>query len=127
MSRRTILAGGLALAVTPFVLAQEPTTPPVPEDALAPRELIAWSDLQTPQPAQDPHSPIQTEAREPNEDSAHRARSRQRVRKRSRGLHNLAIRRNPQHRIRALKQDRSKSGELDALSSRFPLDLPLRT
>lgn len=72
MFRRAILAGGLALAVTPFVLAQEPTTPPVPEDVLAPRELIAWSDLQTPKQAQEPLPPIQNQAGEPNQNSAHR-------------------------------------------------------
>ena len=52
MYRKAILAGGLALAVTSVIQAQQPTTPPVPEDALSPRELIAWSSLQTPQPAQ---------------------------------------------------------------------------
>lgn len=51
MFRRTILAGGLALAGS-LLHAQQPTTPPVPEDALTPRELIAWSSLQTPLPAQ---------------------------------------------------------------------------
>src|ERR1700752_1904714 len=71
MFRRAILALGLALAVTSFVVAQEPTAPPVPEDVLAPRELIAWSSLQTPQPAQKPVPPIQSQAREPNQDSAH--------------------------------------------------------
>jgi hypothetical protein len=70
MFRRAILALCVGLAATSFVLAQEPTAPPVPEDALAPRELIAWSSLQTPQPAQKPVPPIQTQTREPNQDSA---------------------------------------------------------
>jgi hypothetical protein len=69
MFRRAILAGGLALAVASVVRAQEPTAPPVPEDALAPRELIAWSSLQTPQPAQKPLPAIQVKARESNQDS----------------------------------------------------------
>jgi hypothetical protein len=72
MLGRTMLAGGLALAATSFVLAQELTRPPLPEDALSPRELIAWSNLQAPQPAQNPLPPIQTQAREPNQDSAQR-------------------------------------------------------
>src|ERR1700758_2905065 len=71
MFRKTIFAGGLAFAVTSFVYAQQPTTPPVPEDALAPRELIAWSSLQTPQPTQEPLPSIQTQARAPNQDCAH--------------------------------------------------------
>ena len=72
MFRRAILAGGLALTVASVVHAQEPTTPPVPEDALTPRELIAWSTLQIPRPAQEPLSAIQTQAREQNQDSEHR-------------------------------------------------------
>jgi hypothetical protein len=71
MFRGAILAGGLALVATSLVSAQEPRTPPVPEDALAPRELIAWSSLQTPQPAQQTLPPIQNQAREANQDSAH--------------------------------------------------------
>ena len=71
MFRGAILAGSLALAVASVVHAQEPKTPPVPEDALAPRELIAWSSLQTPQPTQEPLPSIQTQARAPNQDCAH--------------------------------------------------------
>lgn len=95
MFRNAILAGGLALAAASLAHAQQPTTPPVPEDALTPRELIAWSSLQTPQPArqqlpatqappcqdsaerpqqqtgaQDPHAPAQ-----PQNQSAEQARA----------------------------------------------------
>ena len=70
MFRGAILAGGVALAVTSFVYGQQPTTPPVPEDALAPRELIAWSNLQTPQPAQEPLLTVRAQAREPNQQPA---------------------------------------------------------
>ena len=52
MFRTAILVAGLALAAVSLAHAQQPTTPPVPEDALTPRELIAWSSLQIPQPAQ---------------------------------------------------------------------------
>lgn len=51
-SYMAILAGGLALAVPSVVHAQQSTASSVLEDALTPRELIAWSSLQTPQPAQ---------------------------------------------------------------------------
>lgn len=68
MFRMPILAAGVLLAAASVVHAQQSTPPPVPEDALAPRELIAWSNLQTPQPAQ--QQPVsQTRTHEPNQDS----------------------------------------------------------
>jgi hypothetical protein len=53
MFRSASLVGGLALAAASVAYAQQPTTPPVPEDALSPRELIAWTSLQIPRPAQE--------------------------------------------------------------------------
>lgn len=73
MFRMMILAGSLALATASVVYAQEPTPPPLPEDALAPRELIAWSNLQIPRPAQQQPPVSQTQAREPNPDFPQRA------------------------------------------------------
>lgn len=68
MFRRAILAVGLALTLATLAHSQQPTTPPVPEDALAPRELIAWSSLQTPQPAQ---QQLPTSQTHPDRDSPH--------------------------------------------------------
>src|ERR1700758_2687788 len=99
MFRDAILAGGLALAAASLARAPQHTTPPVPEDALTARELIAWSNLQTPQPAcqqppaaqappyqdsaqypqptgtQDPHVPAQPQNRNEEQPHARRARS----------------------------------------------------
>ena len=60
--------------LTSVIQAQQPTTPPIPEDALTPRELIAWSSLQTPQPAQQ-QPPAQTQSNHASEhrDSANRS------------------------------------------------------
>jgi hypothetical protein len=69
MFRRTILLAGMALGVTSGVFAQQSTTPVIPEDALTPRELIAWSDLQTPRPTHEPPPPPQAEPREPDRNS----------------------------------------------------------
>lgn len=71
MFRRAIFAAAFALAVAPIVYAQQPTTPPVPEDALSPRELIAWSNLQTPRPAQEQLPAIPNQPNPPSTDSAH--------------------------------------------------------
>jgi len=52
MNRALMLAAFLVL--TPVLgLAQQPG-PPTPEDAYTSRELIAWSQLQRPQPAPQP-------------------------------------------------------------------------
>jgi len=48
----TLLVAGLLLIAADAVAQQ--TTPPTPEDAYTSRELIAWSQLQTPQPAPQP-------------------------------------------------------------------------
>ena len=74
MFRTAILAGALAVSVPSVIRAQQATTPPVPEDALTPRELIAWSTLQTPQPVQQ-QLPPQTQSDHSSEyrDSVHRS------------------------------------------------------
>jgi hypothetical protein len=54
MYRIKNLLVGVVLAIAPLALAQQQSTPQVPEDALQPRELIAWSSLQTPQPVPQP-------------------------------------------------------------------------
>ena len=73
MFRKAILAAGLGLAAAPVLLAQQATTPPVPEDALSPRELIAWSSLQIPRPAQQQIPAIQAQPHEAIQDSAQRS------------------------------------------------------
>ena len=54
MYRTTNLLAGLVFAIAPLALAQQVAAPQVPEDALQPRELIAWSSLQRPQPVPQP-------------------------------------------------------------------------
>ena len=73
MLRHVILVGGLALAAGSVVYGQQSTTPPVPEDALAPRELIAWTTLQTPRPAQEQLPAIQPKLDDPSQGSPQRA------------------------------------------------------
>lgn len=72
MFRSASLVGGLALAAASFVYAQQPTTPPVPEDALSPRELIAWTSLQIPRPAQEALPANLTPPYQATQDSARR-------------------------------------------------------
>jgi hypothetical protein len=50
---RTILLFLTAVALTPVASAQSPN-PQTPEDAYTSRELIAWSNLQKPQPMPQP-------------------------------------------------------------------------
>lgn len=58
LRRETSLFAGLLLGVTPFLLGQEPNSQPIPtEDALAGRQLVAWSRLQRPQPVPQPLPP----------------------------------------------------------------------
>ena len=46
MFRMTSLVAGLVLAIAPLATAQEPQrNQQTPEDAMATRELIAWSNL----------------------------------------------------------------------------------
>lgn len=68
MDRTTILAGFL-LTVTSLALSQEPkiSPPPVPEDAFATQQLIAWSNLQKPQPAPQPLPPRDTPIPQPDQ------------------------------------------------------------
>jgi len=55
LRRETSLLAGLLLGVTPFLLGQEPNSQNIPtEDAVAVRQLIAWSRLQRPQPVPQP-------------------------------------------------------------------------
>lgn len=56
MYRTKNLLAGLLFAIAPLAIAQQsqPSAPQVPEDALQPRQLIAWSSLQTPQPVPQP-------------------------------------------------------------------------
>lgn len=72
MFRRAIVAGALALGMAPVAYAQQPTTPPVPEDVLAPRELIAWTSLQTPRPVPQQIPAIQAQPHQSDHDSAQR-------------------------------------------------------
>ena len=51
---RTYFLAGLLFTLAPIALAQQSSAPDVPEDALQPRELIAWSSLQKPQPVPQP-------------------------------------------------------------------------
>ena len=59
MVRKTNLMAGFLLAIAPLAFGQEPqlTTPQFPEDALAVRQLVAWSRLQKPQPTPEPLPP----------------------------------------------------------------------
>lgn len=71
MFRGLSLVAGLALAAASVMYAQQPTTPPVPEDALSPRELVAWTSLQVPRPAQESLAPNPIPPYPTNQDSAH--------------------------------------------------------
>ena len=69
MNRTTTCFAGFLLAVTPLAYGQEPqlTTPQFPEDALATRQLVAWSRLQKPQPAPQPLPPRDTPIPQPDQ------------------------------------------------------------
>jgi len=61
MNRMTSFIAGLLLTLpVPALCQNQQNAPQVPEDALAPRELIAWSRLQKPQPAPQPLPPPDT-------------------------------------------------------------------
>jgi hypothetical protein len=69
MYRTTNLLAGLVLALASFAVAQdEPATLQTPEDAMQPRQLIAWSSLQKPQPAPQPLPPPDTPIPQPGDD-----------------------------------------------------------
>ena len=72
MFRSAIVAGILALAAGSVAHAQQPTTPRVPEDALAPRELIAWTSLQIPRPVEEQIPAIQSQPGDRAQDPRHR-------------------------------------------------------
>ena len=67
MNRTTNCFAGFLLAIAPLVFGQEAQlTPQFPEDALASRQLIAWSRLQKPQPAPQPLPPRDTPIPQPD-------------------------------------------------------------
>jgi hypothetical protein len=58
MNRTTNLFAGFLLVTTPLAFGQESqSAPQFPEDAMATRQLIAWSRLQEPQPTPQPLPP----------------------------------------------------------------------
>lgn len=75
MSRSTSLVG-LFFLVAPFVVAQDPqlAAPQVPEDAFATRQLIAWSNLQKPQPAPQPMPPQDNSVPQPGQTAEQQAK-----------------------------------------------------
>ena len=66
MSRMTVLLLLFQLPATVGLLAQQPS-PQTPEDAYTSRELIAWSQLQVPQPIPQPLPPKQPAAPQPEQ------------------------------------------------------------
>ena len=68
MSRTTNCFAGFLLAIAPLAFGQEPQLPQqFPEDALATRQLVAWSRLQKPQPAPQPLPPRDTPLPQPDQ------------------------------------------------------------
>jgi hypothetical protein len=66
-NRTTNCFAALLLAMTPLAFGQEAQlTSQVPEDALAMQQLIAWSQLQKPQPTPQPRPPPDTSIPQPN-------------------------------------------------------------
>jgi hypothetical protein len=66
MNRTTNLFAGFLLAMTPLAFAQQPQ-PQFPEDALATRELVAWTRFQKPQPAPQPLPPRDASVPQPDQ------------------------------------------------------------
>jgi len=67
MNRTTNCFAGFLLAIAPLAFGQEPQlTQQFPEDALATRQLVAWSRLQKPQPAPQPLPPRDTPLPQPD-------------------------------------------------------------
>lgn len=67
-SRTTNLFAGFLLAITPLAFGQESqAAPQFPEDAMATRQLIAWSRLQEPQPAPQPMPPRDNRVPQPDQ------------------------------------------------------------
>lgn len=70
MTRTSALIAFFVVAGAVFASAQEgPLASSFPEDAIAPRELIAWSRVQKPQPAPQPLPPPDTAVPQPDQDS----------------------------------------------------------
>jgi hypothetical protein len=70
MHRTTNLLAGVVLVLASFAVAQDPqpASPQTPEDAMQPRQLVAWSSLQKPQPAPQPLPPPDTPIPQPGDD-----------------------------------------------------------
>ena len=67
MNRTTNCFAGLLLVIAPLAFGQEPQlTQQFPEDALATRQLVAWSRLQKPQPTPQPLPPRDTPLPQPD-------------------------------------------------------------
>ena len=67
MNRMTNWCTAFLLVMTPLAFGQKgQQAPQFPEDALAPRQLIAWSYLQKPQPAPQPLPPRDTPLPQPD-------------------------------------------------------------
>jgi hypothetical protein len=66
MNRTTRLLAGVLFLIVPEAFAQQ-STPETPEDAYTSRELIAWSQLQKPQPAPQPLPPRDTPVPQPEQ------------------------------------------------------------
>ncbi len=66
--KTNLLLVGLLFAIAPLVVSQEPQlNRQTPEDAFGTRELIAWSNLQKPQPAPQPLPPRDTPVPQPEQ------------------------------------------------------------
>jgi uncharacterized protein DUF5818 len=76
MFRMMSLVAGLFLAIASFAVAQEPQhNQQTPEDAFGTRQLIAWSNLQKPQPAPQPLPPRDSPIPEPGQQPDQQAKS----------------------------------------------------
>jgi hypothetical protein len=67
MDRTTTLLMILGLAVFPVGAIAQQSSPQTPEDAYTSRELIAWSQLQNPQPAPQPLPPKDKQVPQPEQ------------------------------------------------------------
>jgi hypothetical protein len=66
MNRTMGVLAGVLFVIVPAAFAQQ-STPQTPEDAYTSRELIAWSQLQKPQPAPQPLPPRDTPVPQPEQ------------------------------------------------------------
>jgi hypothetical protein len=67
MYRTTTIIAGVLFGVVPCVLGQQRANPETPEDAFSSRQLIAWSQVQKPQPAPQPLPPRDTPIPQPEQ------------------------------------------------------------